>query len=350
MQAPSVSVMLVLSALFAGARALPSGAPGAACAAIAPRHAGLSSQPLDSSPFNLDISSFGGDYIPGETYTLTLSATAGTDFRGLLVQARLAADDSPLGGSFSIVDVQTKLSACSPPDSAVTHVGRTDKTSVTLEFTAPPEGTGAILFKYAVVDMFVTFYATIMTEVVQEAAMEIEPLELSFTGDTPMVTDNDVFAQIQVSRPVNLRCEMVTRGAPGMPTITEEQDCTSGEVTFLNVASGEHRVRVIAGDMEAVIRSRVILMPDSPNFCSLNAINKGLTVGLGADGAAANYTIEWRPIGNDVGFVCQIGRALELVKCVSPFTVPAEEGVMRVKVVPTPEMCRNRRPLVFRLK
>ena len=77
---------------------------------------------------------------------------------------------------------------------------------------------------------------------------------------------------------------------------------------------GEHRVRVVAGDQDAVIRSRVILMPDSPDFCSLNAINRGVNKHLGSDGTVANYTIEWRPIGVDAGFRCVVGNFSE--KCI----------------------------------
>ena len=85
---------------------------------------------------------------------------------------------------------------------------------------------------------------------------------------------------------------------------------------FLNVSAGEHRVRVIAGDGEAVIRSDVILMPDSPNFCSLNSINRGITKHLDSNGAVSNYTIEWRPIGVDVGFRCIVGNSGNSEKCV----------------------------------
>ena len=74
-------------------------------------------------------------------------------------------------------------------------------------------------------------------------------------------------------------------------------------------------MRVIAGDQDAVIRSRVIVMPDSPDFCSLNAINRGVTKYLGPDGAVANYTIEWRPIGVDAGFLCTVGDSGVAEKC-----------------------------------
>ena len=90
---------------------------------------------------------------------------------------------------------------------------------------------------------------------------------------------------------------------------------TSGEVAFVNLLSGEHRVRVTAGDQDAVVRSRVIVMPDSPDFCSLNAINRGVTKHLGPDGAVANYTIEWRPIGVDAGFLCTVRGSGVAEKC-----------------------------------
>ena len=94
---------------------------------------------------------------------------------------------------------------------------------------------------------------------------------------------------------------------------------TDGEVTFLNVEGGEHRVRVIAWDTptdsDTVIRSRVVLMPDDSDFCSLNAINKGVTKTYDSNGMPANYTIEWRPIGNDVGFFCVLGDSDTPVEC-----------------------------------
>ena len=66
---------------------------------------------------------------------------------------------------------------------------------------------------------------------------------------------------------------------------------SSGEVVFQNVPAGEHRVRVIAGNGDAVIRSFIVLMPDSPHFCSLNAINRGITKHH-YNGTVSSYTIE----------------------------------------------------------
>ena len=88
---------------------------------------------------------------------------------------------------------------------------------------------------------------------------------------------------------------------------------SSGEVVFQNVPVGEHRVRVIAGNGDAVIRSHLILMPHSPFFCSLNAINRGITKDY--YNGTAYYTIEWRAIGDDVGFLCDFGIPEYAAKC-----------------------------------
>lgn len=90
---------------------------------------------------------------------------------------------------------------------------------------------------------------------------------------------------------------------------------SSGQTTFENVRSGRHRVRVIADDNEAVIRSRIIIMPDSPGFCSLNAINNGVTTIFDSNGNVTSYRIEFRPIGMDVGFICIINRIEDEVSC-----------------------------------
>lgn len=72
MLAPATVVVLALSALLpGGVYARSGGAPAEACARIFPVGHGVASQPLEDSPFSLNISSFDGDYTPGETYKCT---------------------------------------------------------------------------------------------------------------------------------------------------------------------------------------------------------------------------------------------------------------------------------------
>lgn len=349
----TVVAVLALLALFAESIwAFPSGAPIGACARIFPVGHGGSSQDLATIPYTLDISAFGSGYVPGQTYTLTLSGTV--QFRGLLVQARSMADDSPVGSFTADDGGVTRLSSCDRADSAITHTSRSDKTSVDLSFTAPTAGTGPLRFRFAVVRTFSTYYAPVETAVISEQTIEpptSPEVELNFIGDTPIVTGNDVTVQLSVSPSLPLRCEMITRDAETeMPVIIDTINCTSGSATFTNVENGRHRIRVIAGEREAVIRSRIVIMQDTPNFCSLNAINNGITEILDSNGTLTSYRIEFRPIGEDVGFICFINRGRESVNCASPFEIPATDDLESVKVVPNPSRCLGRRkPLVFRL-
>ncbi|XP_065899816.1 putative defense protein 3 [Dysidea avara] len=160
---------LVVSLLLATtAHGRPEGAPPEACAQIAPMHAGISPS-TDPLPYSVDLSDFTGDeYVPGDTYQITLSGGADNPiFRGFLIQGRVAADGSPTGqftGSAGVSQPQCD------GDTAVTHVNNNEKTSVTVMWTAPAAGNGAVIFRFAFVDMFVLFWANMETSAIQEAA------------------------------------------------------------------------------------------------------------------------------------------------------------------------------------
>ena len=101
-----------------------SGAPDRACSTITPSHG--TSTATGPVPFNVDISSLDGGYIPGQTYTseyitihlwnicsvtmcdslyshlfystVVLSgSSSNSDFNGFLIQGRMMADNSPVG-------------------------------------------------------------------------------------------------------------------------------------------------------------------------------------------------------------------------------------------------------------
>ena len=72
---------------------------------------------------------------------------------------------------------------------------------------------------------------------------------------------------------------------------------------------------MIAGDRDAVVRSRVVHMPDDPFFCSLNAINNGVTRHYFSNGTLRSYTIEFNPIGFNAGFLCQLDYTININPC-----------------------------------
>ncbi|KAL5509389.1 hypothetical protein EMCRGX_G004756 [Ephydatia muelleri] len=163
-----VSVMCFAFSLLNAAHSRPDGAPQAACSRIFPQHGTYKSQSLDRILFSLNISQLtsGGGYRPGKTYNLTLYGPR--VFRGLLIQGR--SNGTNPAGSFKILNALTKLSACNPHDSAVTHSSNAQKNNVRMSWTAPPRGTGDVAFHYAVVVDTKTFYATMKTPIIREIA------------------------------------------------------------------------------------------------------------------------------------------------------------------------------------
>ena len=146
-------------------------------------------------------------------------------------------------------------------------------------------------------------------------------------------------------------------------------------MTFSNVSSGIYRLRVVAGKKAAVIRSRVILMPQNPNFCSLNTINEGIRADVMPDGAFT-FLIEFRPIGReDVSFYCTIvDKPAEYFQCKSFYLichldlfdlltciytgssplrlldVDLTNGSLVLKIVPDPKSCHKQDRKSLKLK
>ena len=103
---------------------------------------------------------------------MTLQATGGETFQGFLVQSRLVADNTTRVGVFATNDPNSRLSSCPvntvihtivvlvntintfPPclllfhvQDGITHSNEnTPRTSVAMQWTAPPVGTGPIQF------------------------------------------------------------------------------------------------------------------------------------------------------------------------------------------------------------
>jgi hypothetical protein len=112
-------------------------------------------------------------YEPGRTYTLTFEDTDGLQFRGFFIQSRLTADMMTLVGEFIVTDSgNSQLRPCpaNGDPNGITHTNRNDKDSVSMQWTAPPEGTGPIQFAYAAVQQLDTFWADERSVVLEEGA------------------------------------------------------------------------------------------------------------------------------------------------------------------------------------
>lgn len=89
-------------------------------------------------------------YVPGKTYQVTLRSTPPVSFKGFNLIANRVEDSERSAGEFRILDaIQTELQpGC--PHAIKDHAPMT-KTRITVEWTAPPAGTGCIVFRATVV-------------------------------------------------------------------------------------------------------------------------------------------------------------------------------------------------------
>jgi hypothetical protein len=170
-------------ATFYLASALPGGAPPEACSTLTPSHSrdGTIFFPQTTVvPYEINLSVFDVEngsyvYVPGRTYTLTFEDpdANGLQFRGFFIQSRLTADMMTLVGEFIVTDSgNSQLRPCpaNGDPNGITHTNRNDKDSVSMQWTAPPEGTGPIQFAYAAVQVLDTFWANERSEMLQEGA------------------------------------------------------------------------------------------------------------------------------------------------------------------------------------
>ena len=85
------------------------------------------------------------------------------------------------------------------------------------------------------------------------------PVELSFTGDTPLVIENDIFVNLSVSPVKSLRCELVTRGTPGNPIISRAEDCKDCIWSTINYVYAQEALSHVCLCVYNIMQVRVVL-------------------------------------------------------------------------------------------
>ena len=67
--------------------------------------------------YKLLITGYSGNYNSrlNILFAVTVSGVNNEQFRGVLLQGRLAADDTTPAGTFAVTDPLTRLSSCTPP-------------------------------------------------------------------------------------------------------------------------------------------------------------------------------------------------------------------------------------------
>jgi hypothetical protein len=167
------------------------------------------------------------------------------------------------------------------------------------------------------------------------APAAVPPLVVSFINNSPHVQGDSVEAEILLSRPVqSLVCKL--KG----PTLSLQQDCSSGHVMFSGLSSAVYTLRVVATNRKPdkeFIKTRFEITEDRER-CTLHLINGGVSV------SGDSATVEFTGRGPADGYLCHLDKT-EPFQCSSPVEVSGlSPGRHVLKVVPT-GCGRNRRNL-----
>ncbi|XP_065332248.1 putative defense protein 3 [Cloeon dipterum] len=116
-----------------GAYAFPNGSPTTSCETMVPQHS-ADPQPLPDSPYTVTATA-----IDADRFEVTIGSTVGAPFRGFLIQARSAFNNTAVG-SFEAAENAKSIRCFSNVDSASTNLDGSDKSSVTVIWNAPESG------------------------------------------------------------------------------------------------------------------------------------------------------------------------------------------------------------------
>ena len=83
-----------------------------------------------------------------EFASVTVSSTDGSNFQGMLCQARMDNSTTPLG-TFSVTDAKIKTTTCTAADDSVTHSNPNDVTSVSFMWNPPMYNMNDVMIRYS---------------------------------------------------------------------------------------------------------------------------------------------------------------------------------------------------------
>ncbi|CAL1529178.1 unnamed protein product [Lymnaea stagnalis] len=163
---PTVYVILLLT--VPNTWSYPHGAPIDTCMTMLPKHRGTQSQ-LDRSLYRVTVS--GTSYRPGSTVKVTIDSPSRAEFKGVQVRAHSTLmNQEELVGEFTNLVPPDKLihvSCQGKKRSMVSHSNNETVTSVTVDWTAPSQNIGPVIFDVTVVQSFFKFYFGLHSVVVQ---------------------------------------------------------------------------------------------------------------------------------------------------------------------------------------
>lgn len=158
----SLTAVMGVSLLLGLVHSLPEGAPTSICESLLPSHHGIRAN-ASPSPFSLVPSTTAVQ--PSQSLLLQIRATpAELQFGGFMVHAIVPGRADQVIGRFvfSAPSDSIKLIQCGAQDSTATHTSPQPKASgMTLQWQAPSDFTGDVVFKGTVAQDFGTFWVGI---------------------------------------------------------------------------------------------------------------------------------------------------------------------------------------------
>ncbi|XP_059610036.1 putative ferric-chelate reductase 1 homolog isoform X2 [Phlebotomus argentipes] len=158
------TVLLVILHL---SQPLPNGAPESVCFTLMPFHGGGIPPQNDVSPF--DIQTTASTVGQGQTLLVEIEGlTSELKFGGFMLQARSVTPPYAVVGRFNPTsDGLVKLINCNGQDNTITHVSPSGKSRISVEWEAPQDYLGPVVFNATVAQDYAHFWVGIESEPVQ---------------------------------------------------------------------------------------------------------------------------------------------------------------------------------------
>ena len=186
---------------------LPNGAPESVCESMVPVHGRGSILALQSaSPFRVETSSL----VIGQGQTLSVDINANPPqliFEGFMIQARSRNPPYDVIGQFSDATDGVKLMNCNGVSTAATHTDTSPKQGLSLEWHAPADFLGQIVFNATVAQGYDRFWVGIPSQpiqIVKRDTSSTSVIGISSTR-TPLTTTRPVYVPTTPAR-VNIIC------------------------------------------------------------------------------------------------------------------------------------------------
>lgn len=141
--------LILLAFIYEQSIALPNGAPESVCHSLLPFHGGgippaTSRPPFRLDPFNIAVNQ-------GQVLRIEIrSQVPELSFGGFMIQARSTNPPYQVVGRFApSADRLVKLINCGGFENTATHTSPSPKSSISLQWQAPADFIGDVIFKYA---------------------------------------------------------------------------------------------------------------------------------------------------------------------------------------------------------